>query len=344
MRTRTIRLAVIAGSTRPFRRAHSVADWVCAAASEPGQDRAYDLTLVDLAEVDLPMLSEPAPAMVGQYAQETTRRWSELVGRFDGYVLVSPEYNHSTSAVLKNALDHLYAEWRDKPVGFVGYGTDGGVRAVEHLRLVAAELGMAGVGPQVALNLFDDFDGQSCAPRTRQVEARDRMLAGVARWAEALRPLRPARSAPVPDGDRPILADPAAYPAATDAVEQFVTALQGGVDSSDADRFDHLFAADVMWGSPYGRTLAGFTELNAIHRTLMARQAAPPSRFEIVRVTAPAPDVAVAHVRRQAVDADGKATDGFSEMAMYVLVERDRRWWLAGGQNTPIAQAQPLPS
>ncbi len=344
MRTGPIRLAVITGSTRPFRRAHSVAEWVCAAASDADPGGDHDLTLVDLAEVDLPMLSEPAPAMFGQYAQETTRRWSEVVEGFDGFVLVSPEYNHSTSAVLKNALDHLYAEWRDKPVGFVGYGTEGGVRAVEHLRLVAAELGMAGVGPQVALNLFEDFDGQACAPRPRQVEARDRMLAGVVRWAHALRPLRPARPSPAPNGDRPILADPAAYPEARTAVEQFVTALQGGVDSLDADTYDDTFAADVMWGSPYGRTLAGFTELNAVHRSLMARQVAPPSRFEIVHVTAPAPGVAVAHIRRQAVGDDGEAADGFSEMAMYVLVERAGRWWLAGGQNTPIAAAPPLPS
>lgn len=63
---------------------------------------------------------------------------------------MSPEYNHSTTAPLKNALDHLYREWHDKAVGFVGYGVDGGVRAVEHLRAITAELGMARVGPHVA--------------------------------------------------------------------------------------------------------------------------------------------------------------------------------------------------
>ena len=74
------------------------------------------------------MLSEPAPAAFGQYQQPSTRSWSQLIETFDAFVLVTPEYNHSTSAALKNALDHLYRERRDKPVAFVGYGLDGGTR------------------------------------------------------------------------------------------------------------------------------------------------------------------------------------------------------------------------
>jgi uncharacterized protein (TIGR02246 family) len=117
-------------------------------------------------------------------------------------------------------------------------------------------------------------------------------------------------------------------------VERLVTELQSGLDQSDADRYDEHFAADVLWGSPFGLTLSGYAELNAAHRSLMASAAAPPSRYEVVQVLAPAPGVALAHVRRQALAAGD--TNRFSEMALYVLVERGGQWWLAAGQNTPI--------
>ena len=153
MTSSDLQIAVLAGSTRRKRRALTLAEWICAEHLD-----GLELVLVDLDAMDLPMLAEPSPAAFGGYALAHTREWSRLIDDLDGYVLVSPEYNHSTTAPLKNALDHLYREWHDKAVGFVGYGVDGGVRAVEHLRAITAELGMAGVGPQVALNLFEDFD------------------------------------------------------------------------------------------------------------------------------------------------------------------------------------------
>jgi len=118
------------------------------------------------------------------------------------------------------------------------------------------------------------------------------------------------------------------------AVERFVAGLQAGLDRSDADVYDGDFAQNLLWGSPYGLTLAGYDDLNAIHHFLMADAAAPPSQFETVQVLTPAPGIAIAHIRRQALPADG--TDGFSEMALYVLVEHQGKWWLAAGQNTPI--------
>jgi uncharacterized protein (TIGR02246 family) len=133
---------------------------------------------------------------------------------------------------------------------------------------------------------------------------------------------------------RPVLdQDEAAHAAAEAALAQLAAELQAGVDASDADTYDRSFAADIMWGSPYGATLAGFGDLNAVHRGLMAGRAAPPSDFDVVAVRAPAPGVAVGQIRRRARDG------GFSEMALYILVERDGRWWLAAAQNTPIAAA-----
>jgi uncharacterized protein (TIGR02246 family) len=123
--------------------------------------------------------------------------------------------------------------------------------------------------------------------------------------------------------------------AATEAIERFVAGLQAGLDASDADLYDRQFADDLLWGSPYGLTLRGFEPLNGVHRLLMAARAAPPSRYTIVQVLVPAPGMVIAHVRRQSL-APGDAGD-FSEMAMYVLVERAGRWELVGGQNTPIA-------
>ncbi len=127
---------------------------------------------------------------------------------------------------------------------------------------------------------------------------------------------------------RPVLGVVADDATAHRVATEFAAGLQS---SGNADEYDAAFAADVLWGSPFGASVTGFNELNAIHHRLVAASAAPPSRFEVVAATAPAAGVVVTQIRRQSID-----PDGFSEMAMYVLVERDGRWWLAAAQNTPI--------
>jgi len=136
---------------------------------------------------------------------------------------------------------------------------------------------------------------------------------------------------------------PAAAASAEEAVDRFVAELQEGYDRRDADISNRHFAADLIWGSPFGATVTGYDELHAIHLRLKERGVGgPASRYEIVQTLAPAPGVAVAHVRRVARDPDGNpaadddAAAGFSEMALYVLVRRGGAWWLAAGQNTPI--------
>jgi uncharacterized protein (TIGR02246 family) len=340
--TNRIQIAVIIGSTRPNRRGPAVAEWVASAPPD-----GAELRVIDLAALELPLLDEPRAAAFGEYEGPATRRFSRLIAPFDAYVLVTPEYNHSTSGALKNALDHLYAEWRDKPVAFVGYGLEGGTRAVEHLRGICAELGMAGVGPQVSLDLGEDFaaGGATCAPRESRREALARTLGTLVRWAAALRSARPPADPPdagsenaPPDGStRPALEWPGARPPAEDAVRELVAAIQAALDEGDAERYDARFAADLIWGGPFGATVAGIDDLLAIHRRLMKKGAAGDSRYEVVQVRAPAPGVAVAHVRRRALGEE----DGFSEMALYVLVERGGRWWLAAGQNTPLVDTAP---
>lgn len=123
------------------------------------------------------------------------------------------------------------------------------------------------------------------------------------------------------------------------AVHHLVDELQAGIDTADADLYNRHFATDVMWGSPYGATVDGYDDLHAIHTELHRRGVAGPSCDEVAQALTPAPDVAVAHVRRQALDDEGRPLgplDGFSEMALYVLVRRDGAWWLAAGQNTPV--------
>lgn len=126
------------------------------------------------------------------------------------------------------------------------------------------------------------------------------------------------------------------------AVDAFVAELQAAIDTGDAGLYNAHFADDVLWGSPFGATVNGYDTLHAIHRRLFAAAVAGPrSRYEKVAVIAPAPDVAVAHVRRTALTADGtpvpiEQESPFSEMALYVLVHRDGQWWLAAGQNTIV--------
>jgi NAD(P)H-dependent FMN reductase len=182
------RIGIILGSTRPNRLGEQVAHWVRDVAS--GRDDAQ-YELVDLRDFPLPHLDEPLPPSMGQYQNAHTRDWAAKVASFDGFVMVTPEYNHSTSGVLKNAIDYLYAEWNNKAVGFVSYGTVGGARAVEHLRLVAGELQMADVRQQVALSLFTEFENfQTFRPTDYSASSLTTLLDQVTAWSAALEPVR----------------------------------------------------------------------------------------------------------------------------------------------------------
>ena len=183
-----LRIAVVVGSTRPGRRSRQVAEWVLARATARG---GADFEMLDLAEHELPLLDEPMPPSLGDYQHEHTKIWAETVSRFDGFVFVTAEYNHSVPGVLKNALDFLYAEWNNKAAGFVSYGSAGGVRAVENLRLIAAELQIADVRAQVALPFATDFENSTTfTPSESAEEALEPLLEQLISWSTALKTIR----------------------------------------------------------------------------------------------------------------------------------------------------------
>lgn len=183
------RIGIIIGSTRKGRRGQQVAAWVHDVASRR-TDAEFEL--VDLLDHPLPHLGEELPDEGEAERAKQHARWSERIASFDGFVLVTPEYNHSTSGVLKNAIDHLQAEWHNKAVGIVSYGGVGGARAAEHLRLIAGELQMADVRQQVALSLMTEFgaDFNTLTPGRYNVQALDTQLDQVVAWSSALAHLR----------------------------------------------------------------------------------------------------------------------------------------------------------
>jgi NAD(P)H-dependent FMN reductase len=182
------RIGIILGSTRPGRNGEQVAKWVYDNAVKR-TDAEFEL--VDLLDFQLPHLDEAIPPSMGQYSQPHTLAWAEKVASFDGFVMVTPEYNHSTSGALKNAIDFLFKEWNNKAVGFVSYGSAGGTRAVEHLRLVAGELMMADVRAQVTFALATDFENYSkLLPKPHHQEALTPVLDQVVSWSNALSHLR----------------------------------------------------------------------------------------------------------------------------------------------------------
>jgi NAD(P)H-dependent FMN reductase len=200
------RIAIIAGSTRTHRRGKAVAEWTLTTARDVAPD-GVEVELIDLADFDLPVLDEPAPAAWGVYAHQHTKRWSAAITPFDGYVVVTPEYNHGVPGPLKNSIDYLLHEWHNKAIGFVSYGVNGGLRAVEQLRQIAAELRLADVATQVVLNTYTDFDYTGIdvtqptatgvfTPAERHVEDLTKLMDDVTTWSRALAPVR-AQAVPV---------------------------------------------------------------------------------------------------------------------------------------------------
>jgi NAD(P)H-dependent FMN reductase len=137
----TTRIKVILGSTRQKRFGDKPAYWIC---EEARAQADVDIECLDLRDYPMPFFDEPMSPMwgKGQYGNASVQRWADRIADGDAFIVVTPEYNHGYPAVLKNAIDSIYPEWVNKPVGFVSYGNSGGARAIEQLRLVAIEMRM----------------------------------------------------------------------------------------------------------------------------------------------------------------------------------------------------------
>ena len=183
------KIGIITGSTRPGRNSLQVAEWVKGIADKRG-DAEYEV--VDLADYNLPMYAEPISAAYSQdYQTPEAIPWSKKIAELDGYVFITPEYNHGVTSALKNAIDYLYVEWNNKAAGIVSYGSSGGVRAAEALRIIMAELQIASVRSHTAMSLFTDFVNMSeFKPAEVHEPSVTTMLDQVNAWTNALEPLR----------------------------------------------------------------------------------------------------------------------------------------------------------
>ena len=188
-------LAIVIASTRPGRVGPAFAEWFRDRAIAHG---AFDVQVVDLAEVDLPFMDEPKHPRLRQYVHQHTKDWSARVEAVDAFVFVTPEYNFGYNAVLKNALDYLSQEWADKAVGFVSYGgVAAGTRAVQQLKQVVTTLRMVPVVEAVNIPFMTQFmdEDRHVTPNETMNRAADAMLTERARVSRLLRPDGGARAA-----------------------------------------------------------------------------------------------------------------------------------------------------
>jgi NAD(P)H-dependent FMN reductase len=185
-----LKIGIILGSVREGRNGEQVAKWMLDFA-EARKDDQVEYELVDLAEYRLPLLGERLPEDEQPKAEETVKAWSTKMASFDGYIFVTPEYNHAIGGALKNALDYLNPELNNKAAGFVGYGSLGGTRAHENMRLILGELQVADVRTAVTFSLMADFEDFSVfKPADYHADNANGMLDQVIAWSKALKTLR----------------------------------------------------------------------------------------------------------------------------------------------------------
>lgn len=184
-------LYVIVASTRPGRIGLPVGQWFFDRAVKHG---AFDVEAIDLAEWDLPMMDEPNHPRMRQYEGQHALDWSAKIDAGDAYVLVMPEYNHSYTAPLKNALDYLHQEWQYKPVGLVSYGgIAAGTRAQQAIKPVLLSLKMVPLNESVMIPFVSQLrseDGTKITPTEQMESMATTLLDELARWALALKPMR----------------------------------------------------------------------------------------------------------------------------------------------------------
>lgn len=178
-----LKIAIIAGSNRPQGLNPQVVDWVSTQLAQRGD---VESEIVNYDSFNLPILDEPIPAGANMYQKDHTKAWGAKLAEFDGYIIVTPEYNHSFPGGLKNALDFVATEFNHKVAAVVNYGADKGVRATEHLRLVLANYKTAVVRDQTSFSLFTDFADGVFAPQEVSTQSFGPMVDDLVLWGEAM--------------------------------------------------------------------------------------------------------------------------------------------------------------
>lgn len=184
-----LKIGIILGSVREGRNGEAVANWTYDFAKNRNDAAEYEI--VDLAKYALPFLGAPVAEENKQATEKAVKAWSEKIASFDGYIFVVPEYNHAVGGAFKNALDYLNPELNNKAAGFVGYGSLGGVRAHENLRLILGELQVADVRTAVTFSLMTDFENFSVfKPADFHADNANGMLDQLLSWSGALKTVR----------------------------------------------------------------------------------------------------------------------------------------------------------
>ena len=188
------KIAIIIGSTRATRFGDKPAKWIYDIAAQRSD---IDVELVDLRDYPMPFFDEVATNAWAPSKNEVAQRWQKKVAEFDGYIFITAEYNRGVTAVLKNALDYAYPEWNRKAAAYVGYGSVGGARAIEHLRLISVELQMAPMRTAVHIQGADFMavwqQGKDIAELAYLAPNAKDMLDQLAWWASALKTARDAK-------------------------------------------------------------------------------------------------------------------------------------------------------
>jgi NAD(P)H-dependent FMN reductase len=182
-----MKLEIIIASTRPGRIGDQVGKWIAEYTTEHTD---FDVSVADLAEINLPMYDEPNLPMLGNYTKEHTKQWSKRIDAADAFIIVTPEYNYTMPPSLLNAIDFLHNEWKYKPAAFVGYGGTGAVRAIQTERLLFTNLSVMPI--PIMVNLVGVYRPAiiTFKPEEKHEQAANKMLEELHKWAKALMPLR----------------------------------------------------------------------------------------------------------------------------------------------------------
>lgn len=182
-------IGIITGSTRDGRVNRKVADYILEVAQDYTDEVTFDI--LDIIDYDLPLVNGTPPGMLNrQYPDEKVLAWSKVVDQYDGFIFVTAEYNRLPSPALANAIDVLQPEWSNKASAIAGYGSTGGISAIQTLRLMLANVGLAVIGQAADYNIFTEFEDGEFKPFDYRKETLEKMFSTLISWTKAMKQVR----------------------------------------------------------------------------------------------------------------------------------------------------------